>query len=61
MTLGGVIEADRRMRAHEVVVRQRWRVAKVEGDRQRVRNQLRQLEAEEADWEKKQLERTKKS
>jgi hypothetical protein len=53
MTLGGIIEADRRMRAHEVVVRHQKRTAKADAERERVRAQLRQLEAEEAEWEKR--------
>jgi hypothetical protein len=57
MTLGGIIEADRRMRAFELVVRHQKRVTKANMDRQRMYAQLRELEEEEAAWEREEEQR----
>lgn len=61
MTLGGIIEADRRMRLHEMVVRQRKRMARYNAHREQTARQLRDLELEEEEWEKSEAARRKQA
>jgi hypothetical protein len=59
MTLGAVIEGDRRMRLHEMAVRQSKRMAKYNAHRDETARQLRDLEAEEAEWERSEAAKRK--
>jgi hypothetical protein len=57
MTLGGIIEADRRMRTFELQVRHQKRVIKANANRARMYAQLKELEEEEAAWEREEEQR----